>query len=171
MLRSAWMYILSARMLTAVIRIDTAYLFPHLPNTLTSLELNSDLVKWAMYNSRVERYTRMTLQRTPRRSPLGDFIAQEMKLRNDMSARQFAELVDVAPGTINAYINGKDITPTFDFLEKLSSKTGIDLCTLVALAFPRAKTQPNPEALILMERYLRLPENVRQVIQTLVLKE
>lgn len=102
---------------------------------------------------------------------LGDFIFEEMKLRN-MSAREFAELMDVPHATINKYLNhgktetygGKPIgNPSIEFIQKLSEATSIDICTIMELVTGDVADRDN-RARLLAARIARLPAEAQKII-------
>jgi transcriptional regulator with XRE-family HTH domain len=97
------------------------------------------------------------------------FIVNEMDKRK-MSARAFAEHIGVSSNTINAYVNGKEITPTLDFLQKLAQKTDTSLVTIIKLAFPGETDDIDidPEVYLLAKELSELPESVRDIIKTIM---
>lgn len=107
---------------------------------------------------------------------LGDFILEEMKLR-DMSAREFAELMSVPHATINKYLNhgktetygGKPIgNPSIEFIQKLSETTKIDICTIMDLITGNASDRDN-RARLLAERIARLSVEDQEIIDRYLL--
>jgi transcriptional regulator with XRE-family HTH domain len=65
-----------------------------------------------------------------------EFLRDEMALR-DMSLRQFAELMDVAPSTISKAMRIKDPPePSIEFLLRLSKVTKTTFLTVLRLAYP-----------------------------------
>lgn len=100
-----------------------------------------------------------------------EFVLSEMH-RRDMSARQFAEFVGVAHGTINKCVNGVEGSPSIDFLIRLARATKTDLSTILALIAPElVHTEVDPKVMILAKRLAGLPDNVQQVIRDLVFKQ
>lgn len=100
------------------------------------------------------------------KNDLRDFILSEMKQR-EMSARKFAEFVDVSNDTINRALDERDTSqPSTDFLVKLSDKTNTDISTVFALAFPEVaqRTRISARALLLAQRLERLPKSVQDFI-------
>lgn len=107
---------------------------------------------------------------------LGDFIFEEMNLRN-MSAREFADLLKVPHGTINKYLNhgkaetygGKPVgTPSVDFIQKLSEATKVDVCTIMELITGDA-VHIGARARLLAERIARLPAEDQEIIDRYLL--
>lgn len=105
---------------------------------------------------------------------LREFIREEMDKRK-MSARQFAELLDVAPSTITAHLRNDSRTePTLHFLRKLAKQTGVPLASVIAMAFPDVSGEISdipPDVLLLAIRFNNLPEPIRDVIKRLVNSE
>lgn len=93
---------------------------------------------------------------------LGEFIAQEIRKR-DMSDREFAEFVGVSNATIHRAMSPDAPTPTLEFLQKLARKTGVDICTLVALVMPN-DTQRTPEVDLIATRVAQLPLDKREFL-------
>lgn len=107
---------------------------------------------------------------------LGDFIFEEMNLRN-MSAREFAAFLDVPPATINKYLNhgkaetygGKAVgTPSVEFIQKLSNATKVDICTIMELVTGNA-VEMDVRARLLAERIARLPVEDQEIIDRYLL--
>lgn len=108
---------------------------------------------------------------------LGDFILLEIE-RRGMSAREFAELIDVSHTTINRFLNygitneynGKPVgEPRLDFLVKLARATGVDIRTIVSLVVPKEILDDDVEARILAEQIKQLPLEARQVLDRYIL--
>lgn len=103
-------------------------------------------------------------------SEFKDFLQNEMQ-RRDMSARQFAEFVDVAPTTITRCVDEKNPQlPGLDFLMKLAKATGASITSLVAMAYPdlAITTRPSPSAQILAQQIEQLPEATQEVILAII---
>ncbi len=106
---------------------------------------------------------------------LGDFILNEMKQRQ-MSARAFAEFIDVTHSTINKFVDfgKKDVGyPSIEFLIKLAKATKTDIRTLIALVVPPEVLEPSdvsPESILLSQRIEQLPEQYREVIDSILAK-
>lgn len=103
-------------------------------------------------------------------NPFRDFLKDEM-FRREMSARQFAEFVDVAPTTITRAIDEREpTTPGMDFLLKLASATHVELSTLVEMAYPEManSTKASPSARILAQQIEELPNGVRDTVLAIV---
>jgi transcriptional regulator with XRE-family HTH domain len=105
---------------------------------------------------------------------LREFIREEMNKR-DMSARQFADLLGVAPSTITTHLDDKSNTePTLSFLRKLARQTGVPLASIIAMAFPDVAGEISdipPDVLLLAIRFNHLPEPIRDVIKRLINSE
>jgi transcriptional regulator with XRE-family HTH domain len=100
---------------------------------------------------------------------LHDFLLHEMRSRG-MSARQFAEFVGVANTTITRAMYGDEAPmPGLEFLAKLASATGTDLCALVALVMPEAVRSVSPEESLLAARISRLPRDKQEIVDSFVL--
>lgn len=84
---------------------------------------------------------------------LAEFIHAEMQKRG-MSAREFAELCDIATGTMSALANGKNIKPTLVTLSKLAKTTGADLIALIELVYPGVVHTTYPPDILLLAREL-----------------
>ncbi len=98
---------------------------------------------------------------------LADFIETEMKDRN-MGVREFARFVGVSHSTLSKHLTRKRNRPVprEDLLVKLSDATGVNLLTLFALAYPgvAARTALSPRAMLLAQRFEKLPEAVQDFI-------
>jgi transcriptional regulator with XRE-family HTH domain len=90
---------------------------------------------------------------------LGEFIQEELQNRH-MSARQFAEYVDVSHTTITKAMYPVPPEPSLDFLAKLSRATGVDLCALVEMVKPN-DTKVSSRALLIAQRIEQLPASKR----------
>ncbi|MCC6976540.1 MAG: helix-turn-helix domain-containing protein [Anaerolineae bacterium] len=100
---------------------------------------------------------------------LGDLIRSEMNIRR-LSATAFADMVGVSTATITKCLNGEEGYPSVEFLLKLSDALNIDLCTLIAFAFPDSKARPDPEVMILADRLSKLSDEGKALIRMLVFK-
>jgi len=102
---------------------------------------------------------------------LSKFIKDEMTKR-DMSARQFAAFLDVAPSTVTSHMNaGTKAEPTLTFLRKLAQRTNTPLAIIISLAFPEISEDISsipPDILLLATRLNSLPEQIRDVIKRLL---
>lgn len=91
--------------------------------------------------------------------------------RRGMSARQFAEFVDVAPSTVTRCIDEKNpVIPGLDFLVKLSKATGTSITSLVGIAYPdlTLTTRPSATAQIMAQQIEQLPEATQEVILAII---
>ncbi len=98
------------------------------------------------------------------------FVKDEMR-RRDMSARQFAEFVDVAPTTITRAIDEKaPSTPGIDFIIKLANATHVSVTALVEMAYPDVaeSTSPHASTRILAQQIEQLPDGLRQAVEAIV---
>lgn len=99
-----------------------------------------------------------------------EFIKDQM-FRREMSARQFAEFVDVAPTTITRAIDEADpSTPGIDFLLKLAQATHVELSTLVDMAYPdiATSTKASPSSRVLAQQIEELPDGIREVVVAII---
>lgn len=97
---------------------------------------------------------------------LAEFI-QDYINQHGMSRRGLAEKMDVQHRTLNHYLN-TDSSPTLYFLIRLSSATGYDLLTLVALVAPDHVHHASAENMLLAEDLDKLPEARRSIIVELI---
>lgn len=91
------------------------------------------------------------------------FIKDEMSKRH-LSARQFADLVEVSPSTITNVINERT-EPSVQFLRNLAKATSTPLSVLIALAYPEVAGEIDalsPEVLLLAVRLSRLPPDLQK---------
>lgn len=104
----------------------------------------------------------------------GDWLEEQMRDRG-MSARQFADLVDVAPSTITRSIDKEHpYKPGMRFIRKLASATGVPVSVLAELANPdltaeaaeRAKSRADAQLLAYLIE--QLPENERKAVKRFV---
>lgn len=98
------------------------------------------------------------------------FLQDEIE-RRGMSARQFAEFVDVAPSTVSRCIDEKNPQiPGLEFLIKLATATGVSITSLVAMAYPdlTVTTRPSPSAQILAQQIEQLPATTQEVILAII---
>lgn len=94
---------------------------------------------------------------------LGAFIKDELSRRH-LSARQFADLLNMSPSTITNVINEKT-EPSVQFLRSLAKATGTPLSVLIALAYPDVAGEIDtlsPEILLLAVRLSRLPPDLQK---------
>lgn len=100
-------------------------------------------------------------------SLLTKFIKQEMEL-NKVDQQGFAKLVKVSHSTIGRIINNKD-EPSLATLIKISKGTNADIAMIISLASGQEIKGVKPESLLLAERIERLPDNVKQLIDNVII--
>ncbi len=102
---------------------------------------------------------------------LVEFLTNELKTRG-MSARQFADFLDVAPSTVTTYMNpNTKAEPTLTFLRKLAQRTETPLAVIIALAYPEVAPEISdlpPDVLLLASRLANLPEPTRNIIRSII---
>jgi plasmid maintenance system antidote protein VapI len=103
---------------------------------------------------------------------LGEFLAEDMA-RRKMTMREYAAWLGVSHSTIGNHINGRSRGVREPFLARLSEKTGVSMVTLRALADQGFAEQVglSARALLLAERFDKLPESVQDFILRSVLGE
>lgn len=103
---------------------------------------------------------------------LAEFLEIEMNQRK-MSVREFARFVGVSHSVISKHHNKEDITPSIDFLLKLSEKTETNLQAVLAMAFPDVmkKTALSPRATILAQRFDNLSEPIQDMLLSFVVSQ
>lgn len=98
---------------------------------------------------------------------LAGFVAAQMKERK-MSARQFADFVDVSSTTINNILkpSGYPYVPSVELLIKLARATHSDLISLVLMAFPEASdlVRETPDGRLMADQFERIPDDVKAVV-------
>lgn len=97
---------------------------------------------------------------------LAEFIEDYINQKG-ISRRALAILMDVQHRTLNHYLNS-DIVPTLYFLIRLSSATGYDLLTLVALVAPDNVHHASADDMLLAQDINKMPEARRAVVVELV---
>jgi transcriptional regulator with XRE-family HTH domain len=105
---------------------------------------------------------------------LGDFIASEMRLRG-MSMRRFATFTGLNHQTVNQILHAPQDAdepdyPSIKTLIKLAEATHTPVSALLLLVVPASVRfrQLTPEAAILAQRIMELPEPVKAAIDALV---
>jgi ribosome-binding protein aMBF1 (putative translation factor) len=90
----------------------------------------------------------------------------EAEINKVGSARQLAERANINHEVINSMRNHPDYRPSIGTLLKLSKYTGLDLTSLVAIAYPdiAEETRPNSAAMIMAQRFASLPPEIQKVI-------
>lgn len=86
------------------------------------------------------------------------------------SARQLGERANINHEVINSLRNNPDYRPSIGTLVKLSKYTGLDLTSLVALAYPDVaeETRPDSDALIMAQRFAALPPEIQNAIWLII---
>jgi len=97
---------------------------------------------------------------------LSDFIEDYIQ-QHGLSRRALAEKMGVQHRTLNNYLN-TNTDPTLYFLIRLSSATGYDLLTLVALVAPDHVHHASAEDMLLAQDINKLPEARRSIIVELI---
>lgn len=106
------------------------------------------------------------LERDP--TPLGRFLKAEIEKRR-ISIREFARRADISHSTISDHLNGIAGEPTLDFLRRVSTYTGIDICTLISLIIPgSAQSGPSPETIVLAKQLQQLPDEMLAIVKRLI---
>ncbi len=103
---------------------------------------------------------------------LGDFLEQEMYERH-MSARAFAEFLEVSHATINNLIRyGRQETgyPSVEFLIRLATATQTDIGYLITLVAPPElmRSELDPDVINMSQRILKLPPPYRKIIEQII---
>jgi transcriptional regulator with XRE-family HTH domain len=99
-----------------------------------------------------------------------DFLSDEIKQRS-MSASEFARWIDVSPSTVTRAMAPRNATkPGFDFLLKLSKKTGRSLFALIELAYPdeAEASKLSPEAQVIAQQIEDLEERDVELIRRIL---
>lgn len=97
---------------------------------------------------------------------LQQFILDEIRQR-DMSAREFARYVGVSSATILRAISDDPPEPTLKFLSKLSTATGVDICTLV-LMVTGGDPAPDLDAEVIAQRIETLSPELRELVKSFI---
>lgn len=100
-------------------------------------------------------------------SLLTKFIKQEMKIK-DVDQQGFAKLVGVSHSTIGRIINNKD-EPSLATLIKISKGTDADVAMIISLASGQEIKGVKPESLLLADRIERLPNNIKELIDNIII--
>lgn len=100
---------------------------------------------------------------------LRDFINDEVRKRN-ISKREFARRLDVAPSTLLRLLEDDPPVPTLSVLAKLSEITGVSIETLAALAYPEVadRTRISPTAQVVGQAFEKLPERIQEMILSII---
>lgn len=105
---------------------------------------------------------------------LGEFIQEEMKLRN-LGVREFAHKLGVSHPVVGKFryygikdrYGGKPIgVPDTDFLHRLALFTKVDIGTIIALVYPDA-SHIDTDAAIFAARYSALSAQERELVDRL----
>lgn len=89
------------------------------------------------------------------------------------SARQLAERSNINHEVINSLRNNPDYKPSIGTLVKLSKYTGLELTSLVALAYPDVaeETRVDSATKIMAQRFAALPPEIRNAIWLIMQKQ
>ena len=98
-----------------------------------------------------------------------DFLRDEMARRDLESQRAFARWLGMSPATVWQVMDGGR-EPGLDFLVATAKATGVDIRTLIELAYPGAITpsELSAETLVLAQLIDQLPDDVRRVIRAMI---
>lgn len=96
------------------------------------------------------------------------FLKSELD-RRKVSLREFATQVSVSHTTIQRFVDenpSKLYIPTLEFLDKLSTATGVSLNTLLAICFPETarKLDIDPDTAIICDIASHLSPTTRQAV-------
>ena len=92
------------------------------------------------------------------------FLYAEMK-RRDMSMRQFAELISVAPTVISRLLDQNSPTkPSVETLAKLAKATSIGIRFIIGLVAPDGIQNVSGDSMTLLAQINRLPKDKQAVI-------
>lgn len=97
------------------------------------------------------------------------FLRDEMARRDFESQRSFARWLGMAPATVWQVMDGGR-EPGLDFLVATSKATGVNIRSLIDLAYPGAISDSDlsADALVLAEQIERLPDDVRKVVRAII---
>lgn len=107
---------------------------------------------------------------------LTEFLEHEIQKRG-LSYREFAKLVGVSHRTINQLLDQKPQKKrqvSASLLLKLSKATGVNIVTLMSLAYPDVAESVNEvvgmdaTSLLRLQRIQELPENLRDAVDTII---
>lgn len=105
---------------------------------------------------------------------LSEYLSRELKAR-DWSQRELADRANISHRTVDKILDPKKPhVPKPDILLKIASVLGINPVTLMGIAYPeyapaiRQFVGIAPDALLRSQRIEQLPENVRDIIDTLI---
>lgn len=97
-----------------------------------------------------------------------EFIEAEIKKRS-MSIREFSRFVGISHSAISKYLSNPDETNiSIEFMVRVSEATKTDLASIVAMVYPDLTTV-NPDIRVLAERIANLPDDKRQMVESLLL--
>ena len=99
-----------------------------------------------------------------------DWLQSELH-RRSMSQREFAKKVGLSSASISRCLNEKDPRqPGLDVLLAVSKGTNTSLLELVRLAYPELveETSLSPDAAILAQRIVELPDDLRLAVESII---
>lgn len=100
-----------------------------------------------------------------------EFLEGQIKQRQ-MTPREFAIYIDVAPSTLSRALNPdrNNITPSIDFLMKLSKGTSVSIVTLLELVYPELKDEAgaSTSSKALAEQIEQLPDPLKDAVMSIV---
>ncbi len=90
----------------------------------------------------------------------------ESEIHKAGSARQLAERSNINHEVINSLRNNPEYKPSIGTIVKFSKYTGLDLTSLVALAYPDVaeETRIDTTAKIMAQRFAALPPEIQSAI-------
>lgn len=99
-----------------------------------------------------------------------EYLLDEMKRFNKLTARQFALFIGVDPTTVSRAIDASNPTlPGLDFLQKMAIKTKVRTGALVDLAYPETEdVAKDAYAELTAYRIQQAPDHIRDAIDTLL---
>jgi len=99
---------------------------------------------------------------------LREFIESEIKKR-DMSLSEFARFIGISPSAVIKYLNEESRGISIEFMVKLARGTNTNLKTIVAMEYPEETEELDPSVILMAERITRLPQDKRQMVESLLL--
>lgn len=98
-----------------------------------------------------------------------DFLRDEMARRDLESQRAFARWLGMSPATVWQVMDGGR-EPGLDFLVATSKATGVDIHTLIELAYPGVlnPSDLSADVLVMAQQLAQLPDDVRRVVRAII---
>jgi transcriptional regulator with XRE-family HTH domain len=98
-----------------------------------------------------------------------DFLRDEMARRDFESQRAFSRWLGMSAATVWQVMDGGR-EPGLDFLLATAKATGVDIRTLIDLAYPGAQTSGDLSAadLVLAQQISQLPDEIRRVVRAII---